>query len=60
MDFVRNLEGKRWWINRFHRDGKTLERETIEGENWSRMGEGVEIPNFNHAAGAHETKLLSA
>ena len=33
MDFVRNLEQKRWWINGFHRDGKTLERESIE-ENW--------------------------
>ena len=26
MDFVRNLEEKKWWINGFHRDGKTLER----------------------------------
>ena len=52
MDFVRNLKGKRWWINGFYRDRKTLERESREGENWRRMGEGVKIPNFNREAGA--------
>ena len=51
MDFVRNLKGKRWWINWFHKDGKTLERELREGENWRRTREGVKIPNFNRAAG---------
>ena len=51
MDFVRNLKGERWWIHGFHRDGKTLERESREGENWRRMGEGVKTPNFNRTMG---------
>ena len=40
MDFVRNLEGKIWWIDGFHRDGKTLKRERFGEE----MGEVSKPP----------------
>ena len=47
MDFVRNLEGKRWWIDGFHGGGKPLERGTTKGKIWGRNEGGGQNPqNF--------------
>ena len=32
MDFMRNLEGKRWWVDGLHGGERTLERGPREGD----------------------------
>ena len=51
MDFVRNLEGKRWWIDGICKGGRTLERETKVREISDKMRMGVETPKFQSSSG---------